>query len=355
MKATLVSTSIYTPTFLIDYAKNAERYNHDLDIILVGDVKTPRDTREFCSKIKNCLYVDLDDQERYLQDFLALRKHIPKNSISRRNIANLIAYKNGVSSVIMIDDDNLSIPDQDCLGKHSIVGHKWNLPMYESDSKWFNICESLHEIHGTSFYPRGYPPAERWKPSRWKVVNNFPFHRVAVNAGLWTNDPDIDALTRLERRLLTSGMKNGWPSTFALSPGTWSPWNCQNTAISRAALPSYFLSPHAGRSMDIWASYVTTRIAEAQNEVVTFGVPLVDHQRSAHNLYEDLENELPWMKMTDEFCSILRSIQVPSTGYLDGLGSIIDGLDRFWITNHPVKEQYLEGLRIWYDIFKNLG
>jgi len=350
MKVTIVTTTIYLPEFLTAYAENIEHYNHcDVDIIVIGDKKTPLSTLHFCRKIKNCIYVDLEAQEVYLQQFQKLKHHLPLNSISRRNIGNLIGYQHGADIIIMLDDDNLSIKDQDCIGKHSIVGKELELPTYHSATGWFNVCDTLHEVHGVQFYPRGYPPAKRW-------MTDFPSQfvtscHVAVNAGLWTNDPDIDALTRLERRLLTSGMKEGQPKTFALGIGTWSPWNCQNTAISRKAIPSYFLSPHTGRHLDIWASYITTRIAEAQNEVITFGVPLVNHERSSHNLYDDLDQELPWMKMTDEFCSILRCIQVPSTGYLDGVAAMIEGLERFWVTKHPVKEHYLEGLRIWHEIF----
>lgn len=351
MKTTIVTTTIYQPDFLLAYAENAEQYKHDIDFIVIGDKKTPSSVSEFCNKIKNYHYLDLEAQGLYLQRFPKLKHHLPINSISRRNIGHLLAYENRSDIIIMLDDDNLSIKEEDCIGKHSIVGTEQMFHMRGSCNGWFNVADSLKEIHNVEFYPRGYPPAQRWTEKDEICYLYVPCH-VAVNAGLWTNDPDIDAITRLERRLLISGFKDGWPRSFALSPGTWSPWNCQNTAISRIALPSYFLSPHTGRHLDIWASYITTRIAEAQNQMIVFGEPLAFHDRTPHNLYEDLEQELPWIRMTDEFCSILRSIKVPSTGYLDGLGAIVDGLDRFWITKHPIKEQYLEGLKIWHEIFR---
>jgi hypothetical protein len=355
MKTTIVTTTIYLPKFLTAYAENAERYNHEVDFIVIGDKKSPANTSAFCSNIKNCLYMDLEAQEVYLQRFHKLKHHLPINSIARRNVGHLLAYENGAESIIMLDDDNLSIESQDCIGKHSVVGKTLEIFMYGSTTGWFNICDALEEVHKVQFYPRGYPPAKRWKEQDEILHLVGSSAKVAVNAGLWVNDPDIDAITRLERRLLTSGIKAGWPEIFALVPQTWSPWNCQNSAISRAALPSYFLSPHTGRHLDIWASYITTRIAESQNEVITFGVPLAFHDRTPHNLYEDLEQEIPWIRMTDEFCSILRSLQIPSTGYLDGLNSVIDGLNRYWITNHPVKVQYIEGLKIWYNIFKEIA
>ena len=83
-----------------------------------------------------------------------------------------------------------------------------------------------------------------------------------MNAGFWLDNPDIDALTRMERQPVVRGYKAHWPGNIALHPGTWSPFNSQNTALMRALLPAYFLSPYIGRYDDIWASYVIARIAQ---------------------------------------------------------------------------------------------
>ncbi len=351
MKTIVVTTTIYKPTFLTTYAENAKKFGHDVSFIVIGDRKTPLDAEAYCETIKDCEYWDVDIQKRWLGylGFDLLSSHLPENSIARRNIGHLIAYMRGADRIIMLDDDNLSIPDQDFVLHHSVNGE---LDTFCSSNGWFNVCEALVEENGVKFYARGFPPSKRWEKHHtytWKSDQ-----KVVVNAGLWVNDPDIDALTRLERRLVTTGMRHGWPKTFALATGTWSPWNCQNTAIAREALPSYFLSPHTGRHLDIWASYITTRIAEAQGHVIAFGQPLAFHDRSPHNLYNDLEQELPWIRMTDEFCWALQHIHVVKTGYLDGLDTVINGLQEKWKTDNPVKQQYLEGLRIWLDIFRRL-
>ena len=346
MKATIVTTTIYLPEFLLAYAENIKKFGHDADFIVIGDRKTPSTSEVLCREIKDCLYMDLVDQGKYMKRFPALREHLPENSIARRNIGHLLAYENGADVVIMLDDDNLAT-DSDCVGAHSIVGTSVDLPVYSSNSRWYNVCKALQETSGVEFYARGYPPAQRWNDGDTSLDQYTC--RVAVNGGLWVNDPDIDALTRLERPLKTSGMRQGWPKAFALALGTWSPWNCQNTAISREALPSYFLSPHTGRHLDIWASYITTRCAEMMGQVVTFGEPLAFHDRSPHNLYRDLEQELPWIQATDEFVRVLRESDIGGGSYSECLGSCIDALEKNW--KHPVKEKYLEGLRIWNDLF----
>lgn len=342
------------PTFLKKYEDNLATYEHDTRIYVIGDLKSPDGIDEYCASIKNCFYITPHLQNQYMLDHghWELSSHLPWNTIARRNVGHLMAYEDGMDVIVMLDDDNLAT-NQDVVKHHSVVGQVALRPTYASTSGWFNVCRALVEQHDVEFYARGYPPAQRWKDGL--ITSDFGFNKVAVNGGLWLNDPDIDALTRIERHLITTGVNPNMPTSFALYPGTWSPWNCQNTAISRRALASYFLSPHTGRHLDIWASYITTRVAEAMGEVITFGTPLAFHDRTPHNLYKDLEQEMPWIRMTDKFVDTLRSIDVKPTSYSDGLSQVIEGLHSKWDTKEPVKGLYLEGLLAWNEIFSRLG
>lgn len=345
-KTTVVTTTIYTPTLLKAYAENAEHYGHEVDFIVVADLKTPGDAAQFCDTIRNCNYMSVMDQNKYMQKFPELNAHLPFNSIARRNIGHLLAYESGADTIIMLDDDNLATSHD--FVRHHETGIRPSLVHYASSSGWYNVCDALNEKHGVRFYARGYPPSQRWNDGI--ITEQGDTRRVAVNAGLWINDPDIDAITRLERRLVTTGMNR---YRFALYPGTWSPWNCQNTAISRAALPSYFLSPYTGRHLDIWASYITTKCTEAMGEVITFGTPLAFHERSPHNLYRDLEQELPWIEATDEFVRVLRDMYTFRVSYKQALVDVAAGLSLNW--EHPVKQKYLEGIAAWVSAFDRLG
>ena len=63
----------------------------------------------------------------------------------------------------------------------------------------------LEADHGVRFYHRGYPQRQRWTESS-SFVSSFSSQRtVAVNAGLWLDNPDIDALTRMERQPVVRG------------------------------------------------------------------------------------------------------------------------------------------------------
>jgi len=186
--------------------------------------------------------------------------------------------------------------------------------------------------------------------------------RVAVNAGLWLDNPDIDALTRIERQPVVRGFKPSWKGNIALQPGTWSPFNSQNTALMRHVIPAYFLSPYVGRYDDIWASYIVNRIAEHLGDVITFGEPLVCQQRNPHDLWRDLDAERNGMILTDDLCHALRSIPLTGSTYHECFGEIAAHLPLAWTdranwtdSQRIWRLQLVEGLDIWHQTFEQLG
>lgn len=350
MKTTIVTTTIRVPTFLTAYAANIRQNGHeDVDFIVVGDMTPPAGIREYCDSIPNCEFLSILGQEKYLRRFPKLLSHLPYHSVSLRNIGILKAYEQGADVVITLDDDNL-LADPDPIKAHSIVGTAANIPKIQSSTGWYNVCDELEEENNIRFYHRGFPPKHRWEDpetSAWSGLSN-----VAVNAGLWLGNPDVDAITRLERPLNTvAGFGN-----FGLMPGTWSPFNCQNTALARRVIPAYFMSPCIGRHDDIFASYVVTRLAEHFNDVIVFGAPLSNHQRSPHDLWNDLDAERWGMQHTDQFCDKLRSMKITANTYHEGFGQIIEQLGSL-VWNNFNDNKFLEmiqGMEIWHEVFKEI-
>lgn len=345
-KTTIVTTTIRVPTFLTTYAENIQLNGHkDVDIIVVGDMKSDSASRPFCKTIPNCEFLGVLDQVSYLDRFPRLRNHLPYYSVSRRNIGILKAYEQGADVVITLDDDNL-LADPDPVKAHQIVGTTVDIPRVESSTGWYNVCDHLTEENGVEFYPRGFPDKHRWEYI--EICNRVMFSPVVVNAGLWLGNPDVDAVTRLERPLNT--ISGG--GCFSLAPGTWSPFNCQNTALARKVIPAYFMSPYIGRHDDIFASYVVTRLAEHFWDVVAFGAPLSNHQRSPHDLWKDLDSERLGMHLTDEFCDTLRGMKITAADYHEGFGQIISGLRESKM--YPVISDIVKGMEIWHEVFKEI-
>jgi hypothetical protein len=365
MKISIVTTTINVPLLLRRYAENAAFYGHrDLDFIVIGDRKSPAETAGFCRTLPHypCVYLDIREQQKYLDRFPKLWQHLKFDSIQRRNIGMLLAYENGSDVTISIDDDNF-VMGQDFVGLHAAAGSVREVPGYSSTSGWFNVCQFLESDHGVEFYHRGYPRRMRWVESGEFVTCSPSTRRVAVNAGFWLDNPDIDALTRMERQPVVRGFNSKWPGgNIALHPGTWSPFNSQNTALMRDALPAYWLSPYAGRYDDIWGSYVFTRIAEHLGDVVSYGEPLVRQQRNPHDLWEDLDRERNGMILTDGFCAALRAIPLSGSTYHECFAELAAGLHRIWTTEKKssdsqkeCRSQMIRGMEIWHEVFDRLG
>ena len=348
MKTTVITTTINVPEFLKGYEANAKLYNRSVDYVVVGDLKSHEDTAAFCWGIPNCTYLDVESQERYMRRFPALANHLPLNSVERRNIGMLWAYEHGTDIFLMIDDDNFATTD-DAVGGHSIVGTSPYLPTFGSSSGWYNVCSHLKEENDVEFYHRGFPPEQKWKS--FTITEDWDSRPIVVNAGFWYDNPDIDAITRIERELKITGMRSG-QRTFALAPGTWSPFDCQNTAIARKAVPAYFLSPYTGRYSDIWASYVIMRLAEYFEDVITFGNPFAVHVRSPHDLWKDLDLERECMILTNGFCKALQNIPISASTYHEGFGQIVDGLFE-WCDGNG-KSDVVEGMRLWHQVFSEI-
>ncbi len=272
----------------------------------------------------------------------------------------LLAYENGADVVVMVDDDNF-VMGQDYVSAHGVVGTEREIDTYYSSTGWFNVCSFLQEANDTPFYHRGYPQGMRWKEADQFVSCQKTTRKIVINAGFWLDDPDVDALARMSRPLVVTGYQPGWRGNFALHPGTWSPFNSQNTAIMRDAIPAYFQSPYTDRYEDIWGAYLLERIAEHLGHVIAFGDPLVRQDRNPHDLWKDLDKERNGMIMSDEFCQLLRAISLAGSSYHECFGELTDGLKQDWEigaswtdSQREWRARWLEGMEIWQEVFEKV-
>ncbi len=95
------------------------------------------------------------------------------------------------------------------------------------------------------------------------------------------------ALAFLEGRLEHRPTCRFDPGAFPIASNRMSPFNSQNTFLSAAVLPDYFLFPHVGRMDDIWAAYYV----QAKGFTVAYGRASVYQQRNEHDLVKDMKSE----------------------------------------------------------------
>ncbi len=240
-------------------------------LIVVGDTKTPH--REF-EKL-DCVYLGPKSQKK---EYPKLSKLIGWNCVQRRNIGFAEAHRLGAEVIATVDDDN--IPNKEW-GKNILLGKKAEVNYYSTGL----ICfDPVGATNYKNLWHRGFPL--QLLSQRGKAYSN-PEKKVLrpdVQADFWNGSPDIDAVCRLEHDVQC----NFEAKYFPMASNAFSPFNSQNTFISRKALKHYFMFPHIGRMDDIWGAYYL----EAVGHKVVYGRPSVLQDRNPHSISKDLADEV---------------------------------------------------------------
>jgi len=364
-KTAVVSTSIRIPEMLEDYCRNATFYGHqNIKMFMIGDRKTPVGARTFCERLTSTYgitvqYLDIEQQEQALKDYPKLSEVIPYNSACRKLLGMLIAYLEGYENLITVDDDNF-VTNHDFFGCHDIVGEEVELPLIESPSGWYNACEHLIEDNNIPFYYRGIPWSQR-KVEKELITIHPGKARVVANSGFWLDDPDVDASSRLFWPIRVTGMYPDMEPNFGLYPGTWCPFNNQNTAMSRDILPAYFTPHNAKRFSDIWPAYVVCRIAQHLNHVVSYGHPFVRQLRNPHNYWQDIDDEKVGAQATEPLVELLRSAKLNGKNYHECLGDLnnhfnanMDSIKELPKDQQDMTIDFIKCLEIWHEVFNSI-
>lgn len=285
MKKFIVTTTINPPTeALIKYMKI--QVMRGWDLIVIGDLKTPHEAHS----TRKYKYYTPEQQEKMYPE---LSNIIGWNTISRRSIGIVEAYKQGADIIATVDDDNIPYDDW---SSDLYVGQKTKVDVYIQDLPVFDPL-SVTEHH--TLWHRGYP-IEYLSQRFDGMYIGMEERQIKVQADLWDGDPDIDAVCRIAHapevkfeQLLPYGTKDAF-----------SPFNSQNTFLAREVIPDYMLFPHTGRMDDIWASYV---LESRHPNSVIYNRASVYQKRNPHNLAVDLENELLGYKYTAKLIDALKS------------------------------------------------
>jgi hypothetical protein len=351
----LTLTTINIPKVIETYAHNFREHGHDdCAIVVVGDMKSPLETGEYCADVARRLrcrveYFDVGRQRDYLRRFAALAEHLPYNSFSRRNIGDLYAWEEGATVVVRTDDDNYPTPGTDYLAGHRHVGAVSTLPTIAARTGWYNCCELLEAAHGRPFYPRGFPYPMRWKDAG--LERREERARVGLNAGLWLGEPDVDAITRLAEPVEALRVRPDVPDHVMLARGTWCAVNTQNTAYARELIPAAFVSPFLGRYDDIWSGYLLRKVMDHLDDRITYGQPLVRQDRNVHDLWKDLEHEMKGNLLTPHLLDVLARKVLKGTSYAACYAELADHLEAEIEQDRDYFAPVWTGMRIWAEIF----
>jgi hypothetical protein len=263
MKKVIVTTTINAPTKAI----NKFEALPDWDLVVIGDLKTPKDY-----KLKKGIYVTPEEQEKYDKP---LSDAIGWNCIQRRSFGLLWAHDMKADIVAVVDDDNIPFEGW---GENLCIERPVEVNYYETDLPAF---DSVGATNHPELWHRGYPlqllPKRDYSKKSRKVIT------ADVQADFWNGDPDIDAICRMEHAP-ECNFDTGY---FPMAANKISPFNSQNTFMKGTLLKDYFLFPHVGRMDDIWASYYV----QAKGAKVVYGKPTVYQERNPHDLVKDMKQE----------------------------------------------------------------
>ncbi len=258
----IATTTINKPTKALKlFAKNK-----NCKLVVALDKKS----KEF--NLKNSIVLSTKYQEK---KWPKLSKLVGWNCIQRRNFAILEAFERGAEIIALIDDDN--IPYNNWF-KNIYVNKEIKCKEIKTNKK---IFDPVGYTNHSNLWHRGLP---------LELVNNRKYKigkknliKPDIQANFWNGDPDIDAVCRM----IFKPECNFKKSLFPFFSKKVSPFNSQNTLITRKVIKDYFLFPHIGRMDDIWASFYVT----SKKYRVLYNEPTVYQQRNVHNLIKDFKDE----------------------------------------------------------------
>jgi reversibly glycosylated polypeptide/UDP-arabinopyranose mutase len=246
---------------------------------------------------------------------------IPRRTDCVRSFGYWKAWQSGAEMIVTLDDD--CVPnDPDFLG-----AHRGRLERSAGAVRWVST--------GTGVKPRGMP-YDRESDER----------PCALNHGLWTGVPDLDAITQL-----VSGPDDFAPIQQIVPPGAYFPMCGMNLAFTRALAPAmYFLLMGQGwpydRFGDIWCGVIAKKICDHLGLAVASGRPFVEHAR-ASDVHANLRKELPGYEANETFwLAVDRIVLTERT-----VGSCYREIAAKLALTGPYWQRLRDAMAIWADLF----
>jgi hypothetical protein len=335
----IVATTIFEPKFLPGFQQSVEAAGRLDEVVayVIPDNKTPPSVAEAAAIARDhgfrVICPSMSEQAAFLQKIGAPAGFIPENSDNRRNVGFLMALEAGCDVLISIDDDNFAMEGVDFVGQHHVVGSLSTEPQVRSSDRWFNICSLLECDAGVGVFARGFPYAAQRATRSIRIDADAKPIPLAMNAGLWLDEPDVDAIYRLCRQPKITSFSG---TNVVLGPDVWSPINTQNTALTRSAALTYYyvrMGFHLqglkiDRFGDILSGYLTQKVVKHMGHGIRVGTPILDHRRTPHNLFKDLYHELAGIVLIEEFVPWLQEVRLTGSTPLDAYASLADEMHK---------------------------
>jgi hypothetical protein len=318
----IVITTIFPPTQAVqDFAKR-----EGWRLVVAGDRKTPTDW-----EYPNVDFISAAAQE---EQGSSLSRVLPWNHYCRKMLGYLHAIRSGAQQIVDTDDDN--IPKQNW----SFPATEGNFDTTAPDRGFVNVYRAFTQL---PIWPRGFP-LERIQDAQAQDTSARPANvRVGIWQGLADGDPDVDAIYRLTNN---TPCKFDERAPLVLGRGTWSPFNSQNTLITRELFPLLYLPAFVTfRFTDILRGLVAQPIMWAAGYHLGFTAATVVQERNPHDYLKDFESELPCYLLVQKVAHTVSAVVRDSASVTDNLFNAYEAL----LATNVVKQEEMPVLSAWLE------
>ncbi|XP_046850969.1 probable glycosyltransferase STELLO1 [Xenia sp. Carnegie-2017] len=286
----IVVTSVSLPTEQVKKLSVIDGWR----LIIVADLKTPKDWSH-----PNVVFLSVEKQKELGYKTTSL---LPYKNYARKNIGYLYAIEHGAKIIYETDDDNYPYDGKIGFG---LDGEKKYL-VYATDRATVNPYEHFGQ---STIWPRGYPLENIGDPVQRTFVKCDNIQPL-IRQGVVNGDPDVDAIFRLTRKDVGVKLDVEFDSKappVLIPPGTYTPFNCQNTVYLYNAFWGLVLPPSQTlRVTDIWRSFYVKRLLQEIDGYLGFFGPSAYQERNSHSYLEDFIDEKALYYNAGRFIEFLR-------------------------------------------------
>jgi hypothetical protein len=236
----------------------------------------------------------------------AQRWIIPRRTDCVRSFGYYKAVQGGADAIITLDDDCYPLVNGSTMG--FVEKHLLQLNSPAEESAWISS--------GSGVSPRGMPYLTDTRQSQ-----------CAINHGLWTRVPDLDAVTQLANGRFGHEFV---PARQIVPRGKYFPMCGMNLAFRAEAAPAmYFLL--MGRDWpfdrfgDIWCGIFVKKICDHLGYAVRSGDPMIEHQR-ASGVWTNLRKELPGYEINETLWRMVDAIVLDGRTFAECYAQLADAL-----------------------------
>lgn len=294
-------------------------------VVVVGDRKTPADW-----DLPGAVYLGPEAQRDL---FGGLADAIPWNHYARKNLGYLYAIRQGAGLIAESDDDNAPLAGW----AEAVLPEHVRLQTVTSPSV-VNIYRRFTDEH---IWPRGLP-LDLVLSSEDIRLEDRGEQKVLATQYLADGEPDVDAVYRF---VCNRPSRFQQREPVVLGEGVFAPSNSQNTVWRPDAFAFMYLPAFVTfRFTDILRGWIAQRCIWAAGGRMAFGPATVFQERNEHDLFRDLEHEIPCYLQSGPVIEALRSLSLPESP-----GDILIGCYEKLLEMGVVTAEELRPVKLWCD------